>query len=96
MSHELERNSHTGRPRSWAAVAIMLIGFLTAGLALPLGPIWPMFWTGAGIVIVGGIIAWAVGIVGDTVIDDRVAKTLDHNVRARRGSQIPADKIFSR
>ena len=57
--------AHHGRPASWVAVAIIIIGFIVGGIALPIGPNWVLFWVGAAIVVVGGIIAAAVHIMDD-------------------------------
>jgi hypothetical protein len=54
-----------GRPVSWVSTTIVLIGFLIGGAALPAGPIWWLFWTGAGIAAVGGILGLSVGIFND-------------------------------
>ena len=62
-------SSHAGRPSSWIAVSVIFIGFLVGGVAIPLGPIWPMFWAGAGIVVLGGILALVVDIMSDVVMD---------------------------
>lgn len=58
-----EHNS--GRLTSWAAVAVIIVGFIVGGLGLMLGPTWLMFWVGVGIVAVGGVYALAVGIMED-------------------------------
>jgi hypothetical protein len=54
-----------GRMTSWAAVAVILAGFIVGGLGLVFGPNWVMFWVGVGVVVVGGIYALAVGIMDD-------------------------------
>ena len=54
-----------GRMTSWAAVAVILVGFIVGGLGLVFGPNWVMFWVGVGVVVVGGIYALAVGIMDD-------------------------------
>ena len=46
--------AHHGRPASWVAVSIIIVGFIVGGIALPVGPIWWLFWLGAGIVVLGG------------------------------------------
>jgi hypothetical protein len=57
--------NHRGKPSSWAVVAIITAGFCVGGAALVLGPAWWMFGLGGGIVIVGGLIGWAIGIMED-------------------------------
>jgi hypothetical protein len=57
--------SHHGRPTSWAAVAIIITGFIVGGIAMVAGPAWWLFWTGAGIIVAGGIFAWSWHIVDD-------------------------------
>jgi hypothetical protein len=54
-----------GRPASWAAVSIIIIGFIVGGIAMIVGLAWWFFWTGAGIVVIGGIFALSVGIFDD-------------------------------
>lgn len=55
--------SYHGRTVSWVAVTIMVIGFVVGGLALVTdargGPVWWMFWTGAGIAVLGLLISLA-------------------------------------
>ncbi|OUC99650.1 HGxxPAAW family protein [Streptosporangium minutum] len=69
--------SHGGSPKSWLAVIIILIGFTVGGVALCLGPNWMLFWVGAGIVAVGGVVALLVDIFSDVIIDAPRAP-LDH------------------
>ena len=57
--------SHHGRPASWVAVAIIVVGFVVGGSALVAGPAWWLFWTGAGIVVIGGIFAASIRIFED-------------------------------
>ena len=61
--------SHGGSPKSWLAVIIILAGFTVGGVALCLGPNWMLFWIGAGIVAIGGVVALAVDIFSDVIID---------------------------
>jgi hypothetical protein len=56
---------HHGRPASWVAVSIIIVGFLVGGIALPVGPTWWLFWLGTGIVVIGGIVAASVHVVDD-------------------------------
>ena len=57
--------AHHGKPASWVAVTIIIVGFIVGGIALPVGPVWWLFWLGAGIVVVGGIFALSVRILDD-------------------------------
>jgi hypothetical protein len=63
LSHVHE--AHHGRPASWVTTAIVIIGFVIGGIALPIGPTWWLFWTGAGIVVLGAIVGAAVHIFDD-------------------------------
>jgi nitrate/nitrite transporter NarK len=47
------------------AVSIIIAGFAVGGIALPVGPIWWLFWLGTGIAVVGGIFAASVHILDD-------------------------------
>jgi hypothetical protein len=57
--------AHHGRPASWVAASTVIIGFIVGGIALPIGPVWWLFWTGVGIVVLGAIIGAAVHIFDD-------------------------------
>ena len=57
--------AHHGRPASWVAVSIIIVGFVVGGIAMVPGPTWWLFWTGAGIVVIGGIMAAAAHILDD-------------------------------
>jgi hypothetical protein len=54
-----------GRPVSWVAVSLMMLGFLCGGLGLVFGPAWWAFWVGVGLVVVGGLIGLATNIFED-------------------------------
>jgi hypothetical protein len=54
-----------GRPVSWVAVSIIMVGFLVGGLALVFGPTWWLFWVGLGLAAVGGLLALATNIFED-------------------------------
>lgn len=54
-----------GRPVSWVAVSIIMVGFVVGGLALILGPTWWLFWVAVGLVVVGGLIALSTNIFED-------------------------------
>jgi len=57
--------AHHGRPASWVAVSIIIVGFVIGGIALPIGPSWVLFWVGAAIVVVGVIFAASIRIMDD-------------------------------
>ena len=63
LSHVHE--AHHGRPASWVAVSIIIVGFVIGGIALPIGPSWVLFWIGAAIVAVGIIVGAAAHIMDD-------------------------------
>ena len=61
-----EHASHHGRPSSWAAIAIIVVGFVVGGAAMvTTHPTWWLFWVGAGIVVIGGIMALSTRIMDD-------------------------------
>lgn len=62
-------NSHAGRASSWTSVIVIWIGFGVGGAALVPHPKWVLFWVGAGIVVVGAIMAAAVHIFDDVIMD---------------------------
>mgnify|MGYP001233476090 CR=1 FL=1 len=61
--------SHAGRPGSWAAVAVMVAGFVVGGVGLCLGPSWITFWAGVAIVVIGFVVGGVVHIFSDVVLD---------------------------
>ena len=54
-----------GRPVSWVVSTLVVIGFVLGGIALCIGPSWVLFWVGAGIVVLAGIMGAAVHIFDD-------------------------------
>ncbi|MCK2221164.1 hypothetical protein MF672_046290 [Actinomadura sp. ATCC 31491] len=60
--------SHGGRASSWLAVTVMLAGFIVAGFGLTIAS-WTLVWIGAGVFVVGGILALVFDIFTDVVID---------------------------
>ncbi|QYC38859.1 hypothetical protein Nocox_06160 [Nonomuraea coxensis DSM 45129] len=60
--------SHGGRASSWLAVTVMLAGFVVAGFGLTVAS-WTLVWIGAGVFVVGGILALVFDIFTDVVID---------------------------
>lgn len=63
--------SHAGRARSWLAVTVMLLGFVIGGVGLTLGPNWFLFWGGAAVIVLGGILAMVFDIFSDVIVDSR-------------------------
>jgi len=49
----LAHESFHGRPVSWVAVTVIVIGFIIGGFAMVPTPTWWLFWTAAGITVVG-------------------------------------------
>jgi hypothetical protein len=60
-----EREEYHGRPVSWVAVTVIIVGFVLGGIALPIGPSWVLFWVGTAIVVVGSIFAASIRIMDD-------------------------------
>ena len=60
-----EHEEYRGRPVSWVAVTIIIIGFIIGGIALPIGPSWVLFWVGAALVVIGSIFAASIRIMDD-------------------------------
>jgi hypothetical protein len=59
------RGNFGGRPASWVAVSIIIVGFIVSGVAMVPRPTWWVFWLGGGIVVIGGIMATAGHIFDD-------------------------------
>jgi hypothetical protein len=49
----LVHESFHGRAVSWVVVTIITIGFIVGGVGMVPHPTWWLFWTGAGIALVG-------------------------------------------
>jgi len=54
-----------GRPVSWVAVTLILVGFVAGGLALVFGPTWWLFWVSLAIAALGALLGLATGIFDD-------------------------------
>jgi hypothetical protein len=59
-----------GRPRSWFAVSVIMVGFAVGGAGLILGPSWTLFGAGAVIAALGGVLALKVGVMADVVVEE--------------------------
>ncbi len=55
LAHAAPEAHHHGKPVSWAAVTIIVIGFIVGAVAMVPHPTWWAFWLGVGIVAVGCI-----------------------------------------
>lgn len=94
-----EPHSHLGRPISWVTVFAMLFGFTLGGYGLTQGPSWVIVAIGAAIFVVGGVVAYFIGIFKDTGVVDEPAHYHDDGAEQgehtlgeeehRRGGHIP-------
>ncbi|MER6580120.1 HGxxPAAW family protein [Nonomuraea sp. NPDC001023] len=66
--HTENLGSHGGRASSWLAVTVMVVGTIVAGFGLTADN-WTLVWVGAGMFVVGGILALVFDIFTDVVID---------------------------
>jgi hypothetical protein len=64
-AHPWKHEAFHGRPVSWVAVSIIVVGFIVGGAALVAGPFWWLVWVGGGIALLGGIVGLATGIFHD-------------------------------
>ncbi|GGL08917.1 HGxxPAAW family protein [Planomonospora parontospora] len=60
---------HGGRASSWLAVTVSVLGFAIGGVGLTAGPDWFVFWLGAAVCALGGVLLLAFGAFGDVVVD---------------------------
>ena len=65
LSRTTDQHPTHGRPTSWVASCIIIVGFIVGGVALPIGPTWWLFWTGTGIVVLGAIFGVSTHIMDD-------------------------------
>ncbi|MFG1703571.1 HGxxPAAW family protein [Nonomuraea sp. M3C6] len=66
--HAANLGSHGGRASSWLAVTVMVVGTIVAGFGLTAAS-WTLVWIGAGVFVVGAVLALVFDIVTDVVID---------------------------
>ncbi|MEU7832286.1 HGxxPAAW family protein [Nonomuraea sp. NPDC052129] len=66
--HTENLGNHGGRASSWLAVTVMLLGTVVAGYGMTAAN-WTLIWIGAGVFVVGGILALVFDIFTDVVID---------------------------
>jgi hypothetical protein len=65
LSRDADAHPQHGRPTSWVATCIIVVGFVVGGIALCVGPSWWLFWTGVGIVVLGGIFGASTHMMDD-------------------------------
>jgi hypothetical protein len=53
---------HGASAAAWAATAVIMIGTVVGGIALLIWN-WPLFWTGVGLFVLGGIGGYFAGIM---------------------------------
>jgi hypothetical protein len=61
----LVHESFHGRPISWIAVTTICIGFIVGGIGMIPAPTWWLFWTGAGIALLGMALGGLIKITED-------------------------------
>lgn len=61
MSEEYDNHGQT--PAAWTASIVVMIAFFVGTLGLVLGQ-WIMFWIGAGLVILGGVLGLVMSMAG--------------------------------
>ncbi|WP_371780572.1 HGxxPAAW family protein [Streptosporangium subroseum] len=66
---DTQQAGHGGRASSWLAVTVILMGFAIGGVALCLGPNWFLFWMGAIVCVLGGILLMTFRVFHDVVLD---------------------------
>jgi hypothetical protein len=57
--------SFHGRRVTWVAMSTVMAGFVAGGLGLVFGPTWWAFWLGAGLAVVGFLLAIATNTFDD-------------------------------
>lgn len=59
----VEHDNHGQTPAAWTAVIIVMLAFFVGTLGIVLGQ-WVMFWIGAGMVVLGGIVGKVMAMAG--------------------------------
>jgi hypothetical protein len=68
---------HGHSPAAWTAVVIMLIAFTIGTLAFWFDIAW-LVWASAGLVVVGGIVGWAMAKAGYGVMGPKYTPKAHH------------------
>jgi fatty acid desaturase len=55
-------SGHGANAAAWIACAVIMVGTVVGGIALIIWN-WPLFWTGVGLFVVGGIGGYFAGIM---------------------------------
>ena len=58
-----EHDNHGQTPAAWTAVVIIMIAFVVGTLGIIVGQ-WVLFWVGAGLVVLGGIVGKVMAMAG--------------------------------
>ncbi|MEV8636308.1 HGxxPAAW family protein [Streptosporangium sp. NPDC051023] len=64
-----DSGNHGGSASSWLAVTVLVLGFAIGGIGLCAGPDWFVFWVGAAICGMGGILLLTFRVFRDVVLD---------------------------
>ncbi len=56
--------SHGASPASWAAVAILLVGFAVWAIGMVIGPNWTLVWVGVALVPLGVLVGYILSRFG--------------------------------
>ena len=59
-------HNHGSTPAAWTAVVIALVGFTVGGIAMVIGPNWPVFWVGCALIVVGPLVGKIMSSVGQS------------------------------
>ncbi len=62
--HGDQQVHHGKTPAAWAGAMISLVAFFVGGIGLILGPIWPVFWVGVGMIVVALIVTRILQVMG--------------------------------
>lgn len=55
---------HGSTPAAWTAVVLCLLGFTVGGIGLVVGPSWPTFWVGLGMIVVAPLVGKVMSTTG--------------------------------
>lgn len=58
-----DHDDHGSTPAAWTTVVLITVAFIVGTLAIILGN-WPLFWVGAGLVVLGAIVGRVMQAMG--------------------------------